>query len=75
MPGAPIRADGGAGGDGATAEGTHVVGPTPAELPVGIDFVAPAVRRADAAAHRVGIRGRDEAPPPATRLRAAAGEP
>ena len=39
--GAPIRADGGAGGDGATAEGTHVVGPTSAELPVGIDFVAP----------------------------------
>jgi Asp-tRNA(Asn)/Glu-tRNA(Gln) amidotransferase A subunit family amidase len=39
--GAPIRADGGAGGDGATAEGTHVVGPTPAQLPVGIDFVAP----------------------------------
>jgi Asp-tRNA(Asn)/Glu-tRNA(Gln) amidotransferase A subunit family amidase len=38
--GAPIRADGGPGGDGATAEGTHVVGPTPAELPVGIDFVA-----------------------------------
>ncbi len=38
--GAPIRADGGPGGDGATADGTHVVGPTPAELPVGIDFVA-----------------------------------
>jgi hypothetical protein len=28
-----------AAGDGATAEGTHVVGPTAAELPVGIDFV------------------------------------
>src|SRR5262245_38059672 len=39
--GAPIRATGGPGGGGdATAEGTHVVGPTPAELPVGIDFVA-----------------------------------
>lgn len=39
--GAPIRADGGpGGGDGATTDGTHVVGPTPAELPVGIDFVA-----------------------------------
>jgi Asp-tRNA(Asn)/Glu-tRNA(Gln) amidotransferase A subunit family amidase len=38
--GAPVRADGGpGGGDGATAEGTHVVGPTAAELPVGIDFV------------------------------------
>jgi len=41
-PGAPIRADGGpGGGDEATAEGTHVVGPKAAELPVGIDFVAP----------------------------------
>jgi Asp-tRNA(Asn)/Glu-tRNA(Gln) amidotransferase A subunit family amidase len=41
-PGAPVRADGGPGGGGdeVTAEGTHVVGPTPAELPVGIDFVA-----------------------------------
>jgi amidase len=41
-PGAPIVADGGAGGGGAeaTAAGTHVVGPTPARLPVGIDFVA-----------------------------------
>ena len=41
-PGAPVRADGGpgGGGDGATAEGTHVIGPTAAELPVGIDFVA-----------------------------------
>ena len=37
--GAPIRAPGV--DDSATAEGTHVVGPTPAELPVGIDFVAP----------------------------------
>jgi hypothetical protein len=41
-PGAPVRADGGpgGGGDDVTAEGTHVVGPTPAESPVGIDFVA-----------------------------------
>jgi Asp-tRNA(Asn)/Glu-tRNA(Gln) amidotransferase A subunit family amidase len=40
-PGSPIRADGGpGGGDEATAEGTHIVGPTAAELPVGIDFVA-----------------------------------
>ena len=39
-PGAPIRAAGG-GDDSPTAEGTHVVGPTPAALPVGIDFVAP----------------------------------
>jgi amidase len=41
-PGTPIVADGGAGGGGAdaTAAGTHVVGPTPARLPVGIDFVA-----------------------------------
>ena len=41
-PGAPVRADGGGGGGGGdvTADGTHVVGPTPAELPVGIDFVA-----------------------------------
>ncbi len=61
----PRRRRPGGGGDGATAEGTHVVGPTPAELPVGIDFVARAVRRADAAAHRVGVRSRDEAPPPA----------
>ena len=38
-PGAPIRAAGG--DDSATTEGTHVVGPTRAELPVGIDFVAP----------------------------------
>ena len=40
--GAPVKADGGpgGGGDGATAEGTHVVGPTPAALPVGVDFVA-----------------------------------
>jgi amidase len=40
-PGSAVRADGGAGGESATAEGTHVVGPTPAQLPVGIDFVAP----------------------------------
>ncbi|HEY3516711.1 MAG TPA: amidase, partial [Gammaproteobacteria bacterium] len=39
--GAPIRAAGGGGDDSATTEGTHVVGPTPARLPVGIDFVAP----------------------------------
>jgi amidase len=39
-PGSPIRADGAPGGDSAPAEGTHVVGPTPAQLPVGIDFVA-----------------------------------
>jgi amidase len=40
-PGSPIRADGGpGGGEEATAEGTHIVGPTPAKLPVGIDFVA-----------------------------------
>jgi Asp-tRNA(Asn)/Glu-tRNA(Gln) amidotransferase A subunit family amidase len=39
-PRAPIHAAG-SGDDSATAEGTHVVGPTPAALPVGIDFVAP----------------------------------
>jgi Asp-tRNA(Asn)/Glu-tRNA(Gln) amidotransferase A subunit family amidase len=40
-PGAPVRADGGGGGGSpASAEGTQVVGPTPARLPVGIDFVA-----------------------------------
>ena len=39
-PGAPVRADGGAGGASATEEGTHVVGPIEARLPVGIDFVA-----------------------------------
>ena len=70
--GAPIRADGGAGGDGATAEGTHVVGPTPAAAARRHRLRRAAVRRADAAAHRVGIRGRDEAPPSASRLRAVA---
>jgi Asp-tRNA(Asn)/Glu-tRNA(Gln) amidotransferase A subunit family amidase len=40
-PGAPIRAEGGGGGGegGATAEGTHVAGPLPAKLPVGMDIV------------------------------------
>jgi len=37
-PSAPIHA---AGDESTTAEGTHVVGPSPATLPVGIDFVAP----------------------------------
>ena len=39
-PGAPIKAEGGGGGEGgATEEGTHVVGPIPAKLPVGMDIV------------------------------------
>ena len=38
-PGAPIRSSGGGGAD-ASAEGTHVVGPVPAVLPVGMDLVA-----------------------------------
>ena len=37
-PGAPIRAEGG-GGETASADGTHVVGPVPAALPVGMDIV------------------------------------
>jgi Asp-tRNA(Asn)/Glu-tRNA(Gln) amidotransferase A subunit family amidase len=38
-PGTPIRAPEGGGGDGASEEGTHVVGPIAAKLPVGMDIV------------------------------------
>ena len=41
---------------------TRLVGPIPAKLPVGVDFIAPSVRRAAAVPDRGRIRSRDEEP-------------
>ena len=54
-------------------EETRLVGPTPREASGRRRFHRPPVRRADAVPHRVGLRGRNQAPHTATRFRAAAG--